>query len=195
MVHAAKVAAVTVLRFLSRLSLWFLPNWAKLFFFWPEGWEFYYGCERPTACTVAPKEWNFGHIVSISVWPLRYHPWNDKHRKILRAYGAAPPPPDPFYEEIKARHDETLRVWTFEQTLSKLWTFKIFKCLRHGETRWTLCTSARQGSVKPSRKAAAAPRCGCMQRSSLCSTANMQLQSFLNILNWTIATHMQIACR
>ncbi|CAK9055521.1 Acyl-lipid omega-13 desaturase (CrDES) (Omega13 fatty acid desaturase) [Durusdinium trenchii] len=31
-----------------------------------------------------------------------YHPWNDKHRKILRAYGAAPPPPDPFYEEIKA---------------------------------------------------------------------------------------------
>eukprot|EP00931_Biecheleriopsis_adriatica_P025735 TRINITY_DN1572_c0_g1_i5.p1 TRINITY_DN1572_c0_g1~~TRINITY_DN1572_c0_g1_i5.p1 ORF type:complete len:439 (+),score=57.32 TRINITY_DN1572_c0_g1_i5:64-1380(+) len=31
-----------------------------------------------------------------------YHPWNDKHRKVLRAYGAAPPPPDPFYEEIKA---------------------------------------------------------------------------------------------
>jgi len=30
-----------------------------------------------------------------------YHPWNDKHRKILRAYGAAAPAPDPFYEEIK----------------------------------------------------------------------------------------------
>lgn len=34
---------------------------------------------------------------------VRYHPWNDKHRKVLKAYGAAPPPPDPFYEEIKAR--------------------------------------------------------------------------------------------
>ncbi|CAE7180462.1 DES5 [Symbiodinium pilosum] len=32
---------------------------------------------------------------------LGYHPWNDKHRKVLKAYGAAPPPPDPFYEEIK----------------------------------------------------------------------------------------------
>jgi len=32
-----------------------------------------------------------------------YHPWNDKHRKVLKAYGAAAPPPDPFYEEIKAR--------------------------------------------------------------------------------------------
>ncbi|CAJ1392200.1 unnamed protein product [Effrenium voratum] len=32
-----------------------------------------------------------------------YHPWNDKHRKVLKAYGAAPPPPDPFYEEIKER--------------------------------------------------------------------------------------------
>jgi len=32
-----------------------------------------------------------------------YHPWNDKHRKTLRAFGAAPPPPDPFYEEIKAK--------------------------------------------------------------------------------------------
>mmetsp|Transcript_55375 Transcript_55375/g.103915 ORF Transcript_55375/g.103915 Transcript_55375/m.103915 type:complete len:425 (+) Transcript_55375:63-1337(+) len=30
-----------------------------------------------------------------------YHPWNDKHRKVLKAYGAAPPPVDPFYEEIK----------------------------------------------------------------------------------------------
>lgn len=33
---------------------------------------------------------------------IRYHPWNDKHRKVLKAYGEAPPPPDPFYEEIKA---------------------------------------------------------------------------------------------
>jgi fatty acid desaturase len=32
-----------------------------------------------------------------------YHPWNDRHRKVLKAYGPAPPPPDPFYEEIKAR--------------------------------------------------------------------------------------------
>lgn len=32
-----------------------------------------------------------------------YHPWNDKHRKVLKAYGAEPPPPDPFYEEIKQR--------------------------------------------------------------------------------------------
>lgn len=30
-----------------------------------------------------------------------YHPWNDRHRKVLKAYGAEPPPPDPFYEEIK----------------------------------------------------------------------------------------------
>jgi len=30
-----------------------------------------------------------------------YHPWNDKHRKVLAAYGPKPPPPDPFYEEIK----------------------------------------------------------------------------------------------
>jgi len=31
-----------------------------------------------------------------------YHPWNDKHRKVLKAYGAEPPPPDPFYEDLKA---------------------------------------------------------------------------------------------
>jgi len=30
-----------------------------------------------------------------------YHPWNDKHRKVLKAHGVAPPAPDPFYEEIK----------------------------------------------------------------------------------------------
>jgi len=30
-----------------------------------------------------------------------YHPWNDKHRKVLKAFGAAPPPADPFYEELK----------------------------------------------------------------------------------------------
>jgi len=30
-----------------------------------------------------------------------YHPWNDKHRKVLKAYGAAPPTADPFYEELK----------------------------------------------------------------------------------------------
>ena len=34
--------------------------------------------------------------------PPRYHPWNDKHRKVLKAHGVAPPAPDPFYEEIKA---------------------------------------------------------------------------------------------
>ncbi|CAE8615041.1 unnamed protein product, partial [Polarella glacialis] len=32
-----------------------------------------------------------------------YHPWNDKHRKVLKAYGAAPPAPDPFYEELKEK--------------------------------------------------------------------------------------------
>jgi len=31
-----------------------------------------------------------------------YHPWNDRHRKVLRAYVPAPPAPDPFYEELKA---------------------------------------------------------------------------------------------
>jgi len=31
-----------------------------------------------------------------------YHPWNDKHRKVLKAYGTEPPPPDPFYEDLKA---------------------------------------------------------------------------------------------
>lgn len=30
-----------------------------------------------------------------------YHPWNDKHRKVLGAYGPKPPPCDPFYEELK----------------------------------------------------------------------------------------------
>mmetsp|Transcript_77575 Transcript_77575/g.199743 ORF Transcript_77575/g.199743 Transcript_77575/m.199743 type:complete len:443 (-) Transcript_77575:433-1761(-) len=30
-----------------------------------------------------------------------YHPWNDKHRKVLKAYGPPPPAPDPFYEELK----------------------------------------------------------------------------------------------
>ncbi|CAE8678994.1 unnamed protein product, partial [Polarella glacialis] len=32
-----------------------------------------------------------------------YHPWNDRHRKVLKAYGAAPPAPDPFYEELKEK--------------------------------------------------------------------------------------------
>lgn len=177
MVHAAKVAAVTVLRFLSRLSLWFLPNWAKLFFFWPEGWEFYYGCERPTACTVAPKEWNFGHIVSIFVWPLRYHPWNDKHRKILRAYGAAPPPPDPFYEEIKARHGKTwrdmARHYVFEP-LNKLWAnflgaWDMARRDKHfahppGRDPWSLPGRLRQhqdAAACKDRPFAAQPICNC----------------------------------
>lgn len=30
-----------------------------------------------------------------------YHPWNDNHRKVLKAHGKEAPPPDPFYEEIK----------------------------------------------------------------------------------------------
>jgi len=30
-----------------------------------------------------------------------YHPWNDRHRKVLEKYGAKPPPPDPFYLEIQ----------------------------------------------------------------------------------------------
>eukprot|EP00929_Paragymnodinium_shiwhaense_P086883 TRINITY_DN4726_c0_g1_i8.p2 TRINITY_DN4726_c0_g1~~TRINITY_DN4726_c0_g1_i8.p2 ORF type:complete len:439 (-),score=118.01 TRINITY_DN4726_c0_g1_i8:16-1332(-) len=30
-----------------------------------------------------------------------YHPWNDKHRKTLKAYGPAPPADDPFYMELK----------------------------------------------------------------------------------------------
>jgi len=31
-----------------------------------------------------------------------YHPWNDKHRRVLAAYGPKAPEPDPFYEDIKA---------------------------------------------------------------------------------------------
>jgi omega-6 fatty acid desaturase (delta-12 desaturase) len=30
-----------------------------------------------------------------------YHPWSDKNRKVLAAYGPKPPPCDPFYEEMK----------------------------------------------------------------------------------------------
>jgi fatty acid desaturase len=30
-----------------------------------------------------------------------YHPWNDRHRKVLKAYGPAPPPDCPFYVELK----------------------------------------------------------------------------------------------
>jgi len=30
-----------------------------------------------------------------------YHPWSDKHRQVLKAYGAAPPPPDPFYAKLQ----------------------------------------------------------------------------------------------
>jgi len=32
-----------------------------------------------------------------------YHPWNDRHRRVLQAFGPKPPPPDPFFEEIKER--------------------------------------------------------------------------------------------
>jgi len=32
-----------------------------------------------------------------------YHPWNDRHRKVLEAYGEALPPADPFYEDLKQR--------------------------------------------------------------------------------------------
>eukprot|EP00411_Alexandrium_monilatum_P022040 CAMPEP_0175210338 /NCGR_PEP_ID=MMETSP0093-20121207/14597_1 /TAXON_ID=311494 /ORGANISM="Alexandrium monilatum, Strain CCMP3105" /LENGTH=441 /DNA_ID=CAMNT_0016503571 /DNA_START=90 /DNA_END=1415 /DNA_ORIENTATION=+ len=32
-----------------------------------------------------------------------YHPWNDHHRRVLKAFGPAPPPPDPFYEDLKAK--------------------------------------------------------------------------------------------
>jgi len=32
-----------------------------------------------------------------------YHPWNDYHRRVLKAFGPAPPEPDPFYEELKAK--------------------------------------------------------------------------------------------
>jgi len=32
-----------------------------------------------------------------------YHPWNDNHRRVLKAFGPAPPAPDPFYEELKEK--------------------------------------------------------------------------------------------
>eukprot|EP00933_Yihiella_yeosuensis_P043764 TRINITY_DN38716_c0_g1_i1.p1 TRINITY_DN38716_c0_g1~~TRINITY_DN38716_c0_g1_i1.p1 ORF type:complete len:436 (+),score=80.17 TRINITY_DN38716_c0_g1_i1:73-1380(+) len=63
-----------------------------------------------------------------------YHPWNDKHRKVLGAYGAKPPPPDPFYEEIcqgvRKAYPEGLgstkmRTHTFI-TLSALWCVMMY---------------------------------------------------------------------
>lgn len=31
-----------------------------------------------------------------------YHVWTDRHRRVLASFGPEPPPPDPFYEELKA---------------------------------------------------------------------------------------------
>lgn len=63
-----------------------------------------------------------------------YHPWNDKHRKTLKAYGPAAPPPDPFYEEIKARVREafpgggraTKMRWRTLAGLSSMWCLMIY---------------------------------------------------------------------
>ena len=115
--------------------------------------------------------------ISIFVWPLRYHPWNDKHRKILRAYGPAPPPPDPFYEEIKARHG-VLRSWTFEPTLN-LWVLETWRdeintlhIFAHppGRDPWSL-----PGRLRQHQDAAA-----CQDR-PFAARCNAQLQSFSNI--------------
>uniref|UniRef100_A0AAU7E3N6 Delta-6 fatty acid desaturase n=1 Tax=Prorocentrum micans TaxID=2945 RepID=A0AAU7E3N6_PROMC len=63
-----------------------------------------------------------------------YHPWNDRHRKVLKSFGPAPPPPDPFYEEIKARVREVfpkggketkMRLRT-KIVLSALWCVMIY---------------------------------------------------------------------
>jgi fatty acid desaturase len=58
-----------------------------------------------------------------------YHPWNDRHRKVLEAYGAKLPPADPFYEELKKRvreafpngKNETKMPWSHLIPLLLLW--------------------------------------------------------------------------
>jgi len=68
-----------------------------------------------------------------------YHPWNDKHRKVLAAYGPAAPPPDPFYEEIKAKvreayprgSKETKMRWHTLMGLSSMWSLMIYLFFFH----------------------------------------------------------------
>jgi fatty acid desaturase len=63
-----------------------------------------------------------------------YHPWNDKHRKTLAAYGPAPPPPEPFYEELKTEvrkafpggAPETKMPWLTLLWLSTMWCILIY---------------------------------------------------------------------
>jgi len=63
-----------------------------------------------------------------------YHPWNDKHRKVLGAYGEKPPPPDPFYEELKATvrkafptgRKETMMRWHTMCGLGSMWCLSIY---------------------------------------------------------------------
>jgi fatty acid desaturase len=68
-----------------------------------------------------------------------YHPWNDKHRKVLAAYGPAAPPPDPFYEEIKVKvreaypegPKETKMRWRTIFGLYSLWCLSIYLFFFH----------------------------------------------------------------
>jgi len=68
-----------------------------------------------------------------------YHPWNDKHRKVLAAYGPAAPPADPFYEEIKAKvreaypggSKETKMRWLTLFGLSSMWCLMIYLFFFH----------------------------------------------------------------
>jgi len=68
-----------------------------------------------------------------------YHPWNDKHRKVLKVYGPAPPAPDPFYEEIKAKvreaypggSKETKMRWRTLFGLSSAWSLMIYLFFFH----------------------------------------------------------------
>lgn len=63
-----------------------------------------------------------------------YHPWNDRHRKVLAAYGRAPPHPDPFYEELRAEVREAFpggqadcrMRWRTILGLSAMWCVMIF---------------------------------------------------------------------
>jgi len=63
-----------------------------------------------------------------------YHPWSDRHRKVLGSFGPAPPPPDPFYEELKAKVREAYPGGSAETKmrtrticcLSALWCLMIY---------------------------------------------------------------------
>mmetsp|Transcript_43187 Transcript_43187/g.123081 ORF Transcript_43187/g.123081 Transcript_43187/m.123081 type:complete len:442 (+) Transcript_43187:98-1423(+) len=62
-----------------------------------------------------------------------YHVWNDRHRKVLKAYGPAPPPPDPFYEDLKKHvraafpggREDTKMGWDARIGLLLLWSVMV----------------------------------------------------------------------